>query len=55
MEQRLQKLIAEAGIASRRHAEELIAAGQVTVNGKVITEPGTKADARRIILRLMAS
>ena len=45
MEQRLQKLIAEAGIASRRHAEELIAAGEVTVNGKVITEPGTKADA----------
>jgi 23S rRNA pseudouridine2605 synthase len=44
MEQRLQKLIAEAGIASRRHAEELIAAGEVTVNGQVITEPGTKAD-----------
>src|SRR5258707_808047 len=44
MEQRLQKLIAAAGIASRRHAEELIAAGKVTVNGKVITEPGTKAD-----------
>jgi pseudouridine synthase len=44
MEQRLQKLIAQAGIASRRHAEELIAAGQVTVNGKVITEQGTKAD-----------
>jgi len=47
MEQRLQKLIAEAGIASRRHAEELIAAGEVTVNGKVITEPGTKADASK--------
>jgi 23S rRNA pseudouridine2605 synthase len=47
MEQRLQKLIAAAGIASRRHAEELIAAGEVTVNGKVITEPGTKADAQR--------
>jgi 23S rRNA pseudouridine2605 synthase len=44
MEQRLQKLIAAAGIASRRHAEELIAAGKVTVNGKVITELGTKAD-----------
>jgi pseudouridine synthase len=44
MEQRLQKLIAEAGIASRRHAEELIASGEVTVNGQVITEPGTKAD-----------
>ena len=47
MEQRLQKLIAEAGIASRRHAEELIAAGEVTVNGQVITEPGTKADPAR--------
>jgi pseudouridine synthase len=47
MEQRLQKLIAAAGIASRRHAEELIASGQVTVNGKVITEPGTKADVER--------
>jgi 23S rRNA pseudouridine2605 synthase len=44
MEQRLQKLIAAVGIASRRHAEELIANGQVTVNGKVVTELGTKAD-----------
>ncbi len=44
MEQRLQKLIALAGITSRRHAEELIVAGQVTVNGKVVTELGTKAD-----------
>ena len=44
MQQRLQKLIAAAGIASRRHAEELIAAGEVTVNGKIITELGAKAD-----------
>lgn len=44
MAERLQKLIAKAGIASRRHAEELITAGQVTVNGKVVTELGTKAD-----------
>ena len=44
MQQRLQKLIAAAGIASRRHAEELITAGEVTVNGKVVTELGTKAD-----------
>jgi 23S rRNA pseudouridine2605 synthase len=44
MQARLQKLIAQAGIASRRHAEELITAGQVTVNGKVVTELGTKAD-----------
>jgi len=44
MQERIQKLIAAAGIASRRHAEELITAGQVTVNGQVITELGTKAD-----------
>jgi 23S rRNA pseudouridine2605 synthase len=44
MKERLQKLIAQAGIASRRKAEELIADGAVTVNGEVITEPGTKAN-----------
>ena len=44
MQERLQKLIAAAGLASRRHAEEMIKAGEVTVNGKVITELGTKAD-----------
>lgn len=44
MQERLQKLIAKAGIASRRHAEELILSGEVTVNGKTITELGTKAD-----------
>ena len=47
MEQRLQKLIAEAGIASRRHAEQMILAGEVTVNGQVITELGSKADASK--------
>jgi 23S rRNA pseudouridine2605 synthase len=47
MQARLQKLIAQAGIASRRHAEELIAAGHVTINGKVVTELGTKADPAR--------
>lgn len=44
MPERLQKLIAQAGIASRRHAEEMIKAGEVTVNGKVVIELGTKAD-----------
>jgi 23S rRNA pseudouridine2605 synthase len=44
MQQRLQKLIAAAGIASRRHAEEMITAGQVSVNGKVVTELGARAD-----------
>lgn len=40
--ERLQKVIAEAGIASRRKAEELIKQGQVKVNGNVVTELGTK-------------
>jgi len=44
VQERLQKLIAQAGIASRRAAEELIKSGDVTVNGKVVTELGTKAD-----------
>jgi pseudouridine synthase len=44
MKERLQKLIAAAGVASRRHAEELITAGRVTVNGKVVDELGAKAD-----------
>jgi pseudouridine synthase len=47
VEERLQKLIAAAGVASRRHAEELIAAGEVSVNGEVVREPGTKADPDR--------
>jgi len=41
---RLQKILAAAGVASRRKAEELISAGRVTVNGKVVTELGSKAD-----------
>jgi 23S rRNA pseudouridine2605 synthase len=44
VQERLQKLIAQAGIASRRAAEELIKSGEVTVNGKVVIELGTKAD-----------
>jgi len=44
MQERLQKLIAQAGIASRRGAEELIKAGEVTVNGEIITTLGTKAN-----------
>ena len=47
MEERLQKIIARAGIASRRRAEEMITSGLVTVNGRVVTELGTKADAAR--------
>ena len=45
--ERLQKLIAQAGLASRRAAEEMILNGEVTVNGKVITELGTKADPEK--------
>lgn len=47
MEERLQKIIARAGITSRRNAEKLIAGGLVTVNGKSVTELGAKADAQR--------
>src|SRR6266702_1626748 len=47
MQERLQKIIARAGIASRRHAELLIASGQVRVNGRVVKELGTKADAAK--------
>jgi 23S rRNA pseudouridine2605 synthase len=44
MQERLQKIIARAGIASRRHAEQLIVSGQVKVNGEIIRELGSKAD-----------
>lgn len=41
---RLQRFLAQAGIASRRKSEDLIAAGVVKVNGRVVTEPGTTVD-----------
>jgi len=41
---RLQKVLSAAGIASRRAAETLIAQGRVTVNGRTVSEPGSKAD-----------
>jgi 23S rRNA pseudouridine2605 synthase len=43
-QERLQKLLAHAGVASRRKAEQLIVEGRVTLNGAVVTELGTKAD-----------
>ncbi len=46
-EERLQKILAHAGIASRRHAEQLIVEGRVRVNGAVVTELGVKADLAR--------
>jgi 23S rRNA pseudouridine2605 synthase len=45
--ERLQKILARGGVASRRRAEELILAGRVTVNGRVVTELGSRADAER--------
>jgi 23S rRNA pseudouridine2605 synthase len=44
MKTRLNKIIAEAGVASRREADQLIKGGKVTVNGEVINEPGLKFD-----------
>jgi 23S rRNA pseudouridine2605 synthase len=46
-EERLQKILATAGIASRRKAEQIILEGRVVVNGKVVTELGSKADAEQ--------
>lgn len=46
-EERLQKILSKAGVASRRKAEEYIVGGRVTVNGSVITELGSKADLAR--------
>ena len=43
-EERLQKILSRAGIASRRKAEQIIEEGRVTVNGTAITELGSKAD-----------
>lgn len=47
MEERLQKFLAEAGVASRRKAEVLIAQGKVRVNGTVVTEMGFKIDSEQ--------
>jgi 23S rRNA pseudouridine2605 synthase len=47
MQERLQKIIAHAGYASRREAEAMIRAGRITVNGRVVTELGSKADPDR--------
>jgi len=49
---RLQKIIAQAGIVSRRKAEELILNGRVQVNGQTVTELGTKADPERDHIRV---
>lgn len=50
--ERLQKFLAHAGVASRRHAEELIAAGAVSVNGAVVRELGVRVDPDRDEVRV---
>src|SRR5579875_814936 len=52
MQERLQKIIARAGVASRRRAEALITSGQVAVNGRVVSALGAKADAARDHIRV---
>ena len=52
MEERLQKIMAERGVASRRAAEKIIAEGRVTVNGVVIDTPGFKADPSKDIIKV---
>jgi len=52
MQQRLQKIIADAGITSRRKAEQMISEGRVTVDGKTVTQLGSKADPQRAKIRV---
>ena len=49
-EERLQKILAKAGLASRRNAEELIRQGKVTVDGKVVTEMGVRVDPEKQVV-----
>ena len=50
--ERLQKILSQAGVASRRRAEEMIVEGRVMVNGQVVTQLGAKADAGRDHIRV---
>src|SRR2546430_8919011 len=50
--ERLQKILAHAGVASRRKSEELIEAGRVTVNGKGVRELGSKADLNQDLVQV---
>jgi 23S rRNA pseudouridine2605 synthase len=52
MKERLQKIIAAAGIDSRRHAEKLITSGRVSINGEVVKELGVKADPQKDVIRV---
>jgi 23S rRNA pseudouridine2605 synthase len=50
MEERLQKVLARSGVASRRAVEQLIVAGRVAINGKTVRELGTRADLERDVV-----
>ncbi|MGW5854195.1 MULTISPECIES: pseudouridine synthase [Micrococcus] len=50
--ERLQKVLASAGVASRRVCEDLIAEGRVEVNGKIVTEPGVRVEPRSAVIRV---
>src|SRR2546426_4978003 len=52
MQERLQKILAHAGVASRRHAEEMIQTGRVSVNGHIVTELGSKADPEEDVIKV---
>ena len=49
-EVRLQKYIADCGVTSRRKAEELIIQGKIKVNGKIVTELGTKINPKKDVV-----
>ena len=51
-EERLQKILSGAGVASRRAAEQLIVEGHITVNGKIVRELGTKVDPASAVIRV---
>ena len=49
---RLQKVLAQAGVASRRASEELITAGRVSVDGALVTALGTRVDPQQALIRV---
>lgn len=50
--ERLQKVLSSAGIASRRHSAEIIRAGRVEVDGKIVTEPGARLEPERVEIKV---
>src|SRR5690348_5036611 len=52
MQERLQKILSQAGVASRRESEKIITDGRVAVNGTVVTELGSKADPDNDVITL---